>query len=88
MLTCPVCLELVKEPQTLMQCFHSYCKPCTHQLMQKQNNVPPGVKCPLCKMFSAEGEIRNNYFVNDLLGLHRYTNFDQFISCYTLHNKT
>ena len=84
MLTCSICLELVKEPQTLMQCFHNYCKPCTQQLLQKQNNSP-GIVCPMCNEFSADGEIRNNDFLNDLLGLHRYTNF--IILCFDLHFK-
>ena len=67
MLTCSICLELVKEPQTLMQCFHNYCKRCAQQLLQTQNNDPPGVTCPLCSKFSAVGEIKDNNFVNELL---------------------
>lgn len=42
-LTCALCLEMYKEPR-LLTCFHTFCKTCIEQLMEKGN-----VSCPLCR---------------------------------------
>ncbi|CAC5358946.1 TRIM56 [Mytilus coruscus] len=42
-LTCALCLEMYKEPR-LLTCYHTFCKTCIQQLMEKGN-----VSCPLCR---------------------------------------
>ena len=40
---CPVCLEIYKDPQSLL-CRHSLCITCVHKLTKEQK-----VKCPICR---------------------------------------
>ena len=64
MLTCPVCLELGREPQTLTQCMHNICQQCLQRLLRENST---GVQCPICRKFSAKHEIRNNFILKDML---------------------
>ena len=47
-LTCSLCLELLKEPKSLIPCPHTYCKPC---ILEYKVSKGSGAKlpCPLCK---------------------------------------
>uniref|UniRef100_A0A672TXU2 RING-type domain-containing protein n=1 Tax=Strigops habroptila TaxID=2489341 RepID=A0A672TXU2_STRHB len=54
--TCPLCLELFREP-VITECGHSYCGPCLAELM----GVPPRpIDCPQCRAAVAPASLRPN----------------------------
>ncbi|KAM9024641.1 E3 ubiquitin-protein ligase TRIM7-like isoform 1-T1 [Ara ararauna] len=54
--TCPLCLELFREP-VITECGHSYCGPCLAALM----GVPPRpIDCPQCRAAVAPASLRPN----------------------------
>jgi hypothetical protein len=40
---CPICLESIVDPVTLVICHHSFCYPCISQWFRRQ------ARCPVCK---------------------------------------
>ncbi|EDO41994.1 predicted protein [Nematostella vectensis] len=45
-LTCPVCLEELKEPKCLTSCAHNVCKPCLDRMTF---NGEKEIRCPTCR---------------------------------------
>lgn len=48
-ITCPLCLDIFKEPKKL-PCDHVYCKGCLRDLAQKRGGVP--ISCPECRFLT------------------------------------
>ena len=46
-ITCPVCLEVFKEPKTL-SCLHTYCRECVNKLIQARATYGD-IQCPECR---------------------------------------
>ena len=46
-LTCPVCMEQLREPKVL-PCLHTYCKACLQKLVKKQGSDHI-ITCPECR---------------------------------------
>ncbi|XP_021540968.1 tripartite motif-containing protein 34-like [Neomonachus schauinslandi] len=62
--TCPICLDLLKEPLSLA-CGHSFCKACIAP-ENKESVTSQGGKssnCPVCQMAFCSGELRPNWHV-------------------------
>ena len=65
-LTCPICLELYKNPKYL-PCYHSYCEECLVKLV-----VQSMITCPECRkthVVPSGGvkQLPNNFFINRML---------------------
>ena len=65
-LRCPVCQETVRNPKTL-ECFHTFCEGCIGQLTPITHKEREGLKCPVCRAFSDQSQIRSNNLVNEML---------------------
>ena len=46
-LTCPICLEVYKDPK-LLQCFHAFCKECLEKLLLRDQQRL-SLTCPSCR---------------------------------------
>lgn len=65
-LTCPVCLQVFKNPKYL-PCYHSYCEECLEKL-----HMQSMIKCPECREVATipEGGVKslpNNFMINRLI---------------------
>ena len=65
-LTCPVCLQIFKNPKYL-PCYHSYCEECLEKLCSQSE-----IKCPECRevVKIPEGGVKslpNNFLINRLV---------------------
>ena len=82
LLECPVCLEILKEPKTLV-CDHSFCKICLADMIKSKYldkshtlNAPGmlSIVCPICngnsQEFSSLDDIRTSHIINQLLEAH------------------
>nr|XP_035931903.1 tripartite motif-containing protein 34-like isoform X3 [Halichoerus grypus] len=66
--TCPICLDLLKEPLSL-DCGHSFCKACI-AAENKESVTSQGGKssnCPVCQMAFCSGELRPNWHVANIV---------------------
>ena len=68
-LRCPVCQEVVRQPKTL-ECYHTFCEGCVAQL-DKTMYKEEGVKCPVCRAFTDQIQIKSNVLVNEMLEVHQ-----------------
>ena len=66
-----MCLSIVVEPVTLLKCLHTYCRECVDKVMDKQDNPMCGINCPVCRNFCPKDEIQANFFINNLVNMHR-----------------
>uniref|UniRef100_A0A3B4BJA6 RING-type E3 ubiquitin transferase n=1 Tax=Periophthalmus magnuspinnatus TaxID=409849 RepID=A0A3B4BJA6_9GOBI len=55
-LTCPICLEPLKEPVSL-SCHHSFCQTC----LNKTWNTRPNKTCPMCRRRSSRETVEVNF---------------------------
>ena len=65
-LTCPVCLQIFKNPKYL-PCYHSYCEECLEKLCSQSE-----IRCPECREVAqiSEGGVKslpNNFLINRLV---------------------
>ncbi|XP_027621516.1 tripartite motif-containing protein 5 [Tupaia chinensis] len=58
--TCPICLELLTEPQSL-ECGHSFCQSCLIENQTKSTVGQEGENCcPMCRVSYQPGSLRTN----------------------------
>ena len=69
-LRCPVCQEFVRQPKTL-ECFHTFCEGCVGQLDKIMHTEKEGVKCPVCRAFTDQNQIKTNALVSEMLEAHQ-----------------
>ena len=48
-LSCPICLEELKEPKCLPECAHNVCKACLESMA---GETPEVIRCPICRQDS------------------------------------
>ncbi|KAK3584308.1 hypothetical protein CHS0354_027430 [Potamilus streckersoni] len=56
-LTCPICLDIFRQPRALFPCLHNFCEACLKDyIVDKVNRglVNSGFECPFCRKFVAE----------------------------------
>ena len=65
-LKCPVCQEIVRQPKTL-ECYHTFCEGCVGQLDKIMHKEKEGVKCPVCRAFTDQNQIKTNVLITEML---------------------
>uniref|UniRef100_UPI00358E0170 E3 ubiquitin-protein ligase TRIM8-like isoform X2 n=1 Tax=Myxine glutinosa TaxID=7769 RepID=UPI00358E0170 len=74
-LTCPVCLELYKEPITL-PCGHSFCCVCLEKRWKSREEVA-GCVCPNClEVFAQKPKLKKNVIIANLVEKLKKTEFE------------
>ncbi|XP_067410093.1 E3 ubiquitin-protein ligase TRIM56 [Emydura macquarii macquarii] len=67
-LTCPICLERLRQPK-ILPCLHTYCQGCLEGLLDDS----PALRCPECReevpLPQGVAGLKTNFFVNGLLEL-------------------
>lgn len=88
-LTCTICLEVYKEPQTL-PCLHTFCKECLHNFTKKSSSKDSS-NCPMCRrtFWMSRNEIKPNFCLQSLIDLLNVssTSSHTFCSFCKLHDK-
>ncbi|XP_034378283.1 tripartite motif-containing protein 30A-like [Arvicanthis niloticus] len=64
--TCPICLELLKEPVSV-DCNHSFCRACITLNYESNRNPEGEVKCPVCRVPYPFGNLRPNRQVANIV---------------------
>lgn len=69
-LTCTICLEVYKEPQTL-PCLHTFCKECLHNFIKKSSSKQDSSNCPICRrtFWVSRNEIKSNFCLQNMIDL-------------------
>jgi len=62
--TCPICSMLFREPHTIVECMHTFCKECVQALVQDEcsNN-----QCPVCREKLAYSPFKSGEIKSDVL---------------------
>ncbi|XP_042310940.1 zinc finger protein RFP-like [Sceloporus undulatus] len=63
--TCPICLELFKEP-VILDCGHNFCRACISRCQQEPKRK---VSCPECRQSFVCANLRPNRQLGNILGL-------------------
>lgn len=74
MVTCTICLEIMKTPQTF-SCFHTYCKECIDKIRRDPGQT--GYNCPSCRSVSERDDIRSNFMMEQLLEVYHESRKDK-----------
>ncbi|XP_040825677.1 E3 ubiquitin-protein ligase TRIM31-like [Ochotona curzoniae] len=61
--TCPICLDILKDPVTI-ECGHNFCHFCTTQLQEASRYH---IKCPLCKSSMKRDTYAPNWLLTNLI---------------------
>ncbi|XP_015279943.1 PREDICTED: zinc finger protein RFP-like, partial [Gekko japonicus] len=56
--TCPICLEYFKDPATIAECGHSFCRACLTRSWGESGTAE--ASCPQCRGKAQEGTLRPN----------------------------
>ncbi|XP_045873412.1 tripartite motif-containing protein 5-like isoform X2 [Meles meles] len=66
--TCPICLDLLKEPLSL-DCGHSFCKACITAVNKDSETSQEGksTNCPVCRFDYCARELRPNWHVANIV---------------------
>ncbi|XP_034368493.2 LOW QUALITY PROTEIN: tripartite motif-containing protein 30A-like [Arvicanthis niloticus] len=64
--TCPICLELLKEPVSV-DCNHSFCRACITLNYESNRNRKGEVKCPVCRVPYPFGNLKPNRQVANIV---------------------
>lgn len=65
-LECPLCHELMREPNTFSTCGHTFCKDCVIDTLEGKGIGWPG--CPTCKMRGCRKDLERNHLVASAIG--------------------
>ncbi|VCX10429.1 unnamed protein product [Gulo gulo] len=70
--TCPICLDLLKEPLSL-DCGHSFCKACITAANKESKTSQEGksTNCPVCQFHYCARELRPNWHVANIVEMFR-----------------
>lgn len=89
LLTCTICLEVYKEPQTL-PCLHTFCKECLHNFIKKSSSKDSS-NCSICRktFWISRNEIKPNFYLQSLIDILNVssTPSQTFCSFCKLHDK-
>ncbi|XP_046355992.1 putative E3 ubiquitin-protein ligase RING1b isoform X1 [Haliotis rufescens] len=72
-LNCPICLELLNEPVTLYNCFHSFCRRCLQQsILGARETYRNPYACPQCRrrFVPSDGD-KVNHHLQNIVNSHR-----------------
>ncbi|XP_028637912.1 tripartite motif-containing protein 30A-like [Grammomys surdaster] len=64
--TCPICLELLKEPMSA-DCNHSFCRACITLNYESNRNTEGEGNCPVCRVPYPFGNLRPNRHVANIV---------------------
>lgn len=64
--TCPICLELQKEPMSA-DCNHSFCRACITLNYESNRNTEGEPNCPVCRIPYSFGNLRHNRHVANIV---------------------
>ena len=64
--TCPICLELLKEPVSA-DCNHSFCRDCITFNYESNRNTEGEGNCPVCRVPYTFGNLRPNRHVANIV---------------------
>ncbi|XP_031243574.1 tripartite motif-containing protein 30A-like isoform X3 [Mastomys coucha] len=65
-ITCPICLELLKEPMSA-DCNHSFCQACIALNYESNRNTEGEANCPVCRIPYSFGNLRHNRHVGNIV---------------------
>nr|AIL01927.1 TRIM5-4 alpha isoform [Tupaia belangeri] len=74
--TCPICLELLREPQSL-ECGHSFCQSCITANHTKPTVGQEESCCPVCRVSYQPGSLRPNRHLANIVERLREVNLSQ-----------
>ncbi|XP_055972109.1 tripartite motif-containing protein 5-like [Sorex fumeus] len=74
-ITCPICLELLREPLSL-DCGHSFCQACITASSQESSKAGEN-SCPVCRIIYDPGNMRPNWHLTNLVERLRGVNLSQ-----------
>ena len=61
--TCPICLEILKDPRTLNNCMHTFCYLCIAKVLESRGGYT--AQCPLCKKHFNHSNIKVCYVLKE-----------------------
>ncbi|XP_077187270.1 E3 ubiquitin-protein ligase TRIM7-like [Paroedura picta] len=64
--SCSVCLDFFRDPVTIPECGHSFCRACLDRSW-RESGAPPS--CPQCRGSAQEGTLRPNQQLANMVGL-------------------
>ncbi|CAO3606967.1 unnamed protein product [Cunninghamella blakesleeana] len=68
--SCPICLNILKNPVSLDVCQHKYCKQCIDEMIYKEEGDYRHINCPICRCKNKISKIKEDPALNNFI--HRY----------------